>query len=233
MLLWQRLMAQAAASAPAGQAEFTFAGTYNWTVPAGVTSICAVLIQGGASDASTLVHASVLYCRAQNGARIGDGGGDGGDPGLYNSTYGVFGGGGGAGGYAGKGGFGGSYAFGPGGNGAAGSGAGGGGGSGVSGAEYGSGGGGVGLKGAGATGVGGSYTSGGKAGSGGSDGAAAGPGGAFGGGSQQQAGGALSYKNNIPVTPGTTVTIVVTGNGGARIIWGAGRAYPSTNTGDV
>lgn len=59
-------------------------------------------------------------------------------------------------------------------------------------------------------------------------------------------GGGLSYKNNIQVTPGQTYTVVVGSggnllgnpggngaNGAVRIIWGAGRAFPSTNTGNV
>jgi hypothetical protein len=57
----------------------------------------------------------------------------------------------------------------------------------------------------------------------------------------------LGWKNNIPVTPGQSYTVVVGlggatdgpnfsgngGNGAARIIWGVGRAYPSTNTANV
>ena len=33
--------------APKGQAEYTTPGTYSWTCPAGVTSVCAVAIGGG------------------------------------------------------------------------------------------------------------------------------------------------------------------------------------------
>lgn len=56
-------------------------------------------------------------------------------------------------------------------------------------------------------------------------------------------GGGLSYTNNLTVTPGTGYTVVVgaggTGGyqagarGAVRIIWGAGRAFPSTLTGNV
>jgi hypothetical protein len=63
-------------------------------------------------------------------------------------------------------------------------------------------------------------------------------------------GGGLGWKNNIAVTPGQSYTVVVgaggtgeassgvnfcgPGGGGAvRIIWGTGRAFPSTNTGNV
>jgi hypothetical protein len=49
----------------------------------------------------------------------------------------------------------------------------------------------------------------------------------------------LSYKNNIAVTPGQVITLYIDdsgatgGIGGIRIIWGVGRAYPSTNTQDM
>jgi hypothetical protein len=64
----------------------------------------------------------------------------------------------------------------------------------------------------------------------------------------------LGYKNNISVTPGASITVVVGdwgypnhtspyglaghgGKGAVRIIWAGGsgitRAFPSTNTGDL
>lgn len=57
-------------------------------------------------------------------------------------------------------------------------------------------------------------------------------------------GGSLSYKNNIAVVPGNSYTVVVGeggtcavnspgANGAVRIMWGTGRAYPSTNTANV
>jgi hypothetical protein len=62
---------------------------------------------------------------------------------------------------------------------------------------------------------------------------------AYGGG-----GGALAYQNSISVAPGQQITVTVGqggsggtggagGNGAVRIIWGAGRAFPSTQTGNV
>jgi len=51
-------------------------------------------------------------------------------------------------------------------------------------------------------------------------------------------GGGLCYVNNVPVTPGEVLNLHIgdantNDNGGIRIIWGPGRAYPSTNTGNV
>lgn len=51
-------------------------------------------------------------------------------------------------------------------------------------------------------------------------------------------GGSLRYKNNIPVTPGETLRVSMSGGsmggykitgsfGGVRIMWGGGRSYPS------
>lgn len=241
------LMAAAAAPAAPGQVEFTTAGTHTWTVPDGVYSICAVLVQGSGAAASTLTYAATLYGRALNGARIGDGGGDGGSggAGMQDDDGYAGGGGGGAGGYAGNGANGArspGYTGVPGSAAPAGSGAGGSGNAPQSSPvwdyTYGGGGGGVGLKGKGADGAQGG------GGSGGSDsyyipGTPQRYGGNYGGGTgggvgnSGNPGGALSYKNDIPVTPGTTVSIVVAGNGGARILWGDGRFYPSTNTGDA
>ena len=226
---------------PPGQILFESSGS--WVVPAGVTSISMVAVQSGDfgdTTGSTVTYNSTVICRALNGSRIGDGGGDGGAAGSsYMSTLWSGGGGGGAGGYAGNGGKGssaGSAGVSP----TAGNGGGGGGG----GANRGSGGagalgGGVGVLGQGANGVAGTQGLGsngtpGGAGSGGVGrkygGGAVGTSGSY----LANQGGALSYKNNVPVTPGQTVSIAIGGtNGAVRIIWGPGRAFPSTNTGNV
>ncbi len=178
------------------------------------------------------------------GDYYGDGGGNGGVGGsrwTWDGYGAGAGGGGGAGGYSGDGGAGGkggsSYQLqsapngdGPqGGNGVDGQGGGGGG---AGGAGNGSaGGGGVGIYGEGTSGTGGDkYTYGsststpmGTGGSGGGDGgdtniSDGGDGGNYGGG-------AGSYGNGGPV--GTSA------GGAVRIIWGEGRAFPSTNTADV
>ena len=64
-------------------------------------------------------------------------------------------------------------------------------------------------------------------------------------GTRTGGGGGLCWKNNIPVVPGTTYNAYIGGggNGGSevgaggegviRIIWGANRAFPDTNTADV
>ena len=222
------------AAATPGQVGFTTAGTHNWVVPDGVQEICMVAVQSGTLSAlpSAVTVSGTIVCRAQNGARIGDGGGDGGLGGnnYWDGMQTNGGGGGGAGGYSGNGGKGGG-ADSP----TAGQGGGGGGGSGATGsptytpARVG---GGVGLKGQGANGAPGPYTSPGLPGSDGS-------GQQYGGGTTNGVGtgiqgGSLSYKNNVPVIPGQTVQISVGSSGGAvRLLWGDGRFYPSTNTGDA
>ena len=122
------------------------------------------------------------------------------------------------------------------------------------------GGGGVGLLGQGANGAPPyNYGAGGGGGSGGTkgpDGQAndgpSGGGGKYGGGPGGGAapnplsglrGGALAWKNNVSVTPGQTITVYIPapgsngyypgGQGAVRILWGDGRFFPSTNTGDV
>ena len=249
MLTWQKLLMQQviAGVAPAGQVVL-LAGTTSWTVPAGVKSICVVAVQGGSTPTDTAYPVtvtvnSVVVCRAQNGNRIGDGGGNGGlgDAG-YSDAYAVRpGSGGGAAGYAGAGGAGGGYYQ------VATAGAGGGGGGGATAswnAPSAYNGGGVGLLGQGSSGT---VTS--TDGNPGSNGTgityggglcATGAGYPYYSGGQ---GGALAYKNNIAVTPGQTITLSIpatlTDSGGAagaaavRIIWGAGRSFPSTNTGDM
>ena len=172
----------------------------------------------------------------------------------------VAGGGGGAGGYSGAGGNGADSSY-SGASGMTGlGGGGGGGGAGVSGNGS-AGGGGVGLLGQGSSGLGGAggaSSLGGSRGSGGSDGNSYTQnygrnggnygGGGSGGSSSYSAGGggALAYVNNIPVTPGESLYIhpgrrgeldypiyAYGGSGAVRIIWGAGRAFPSTKTGNL
>ena len=157
------------------------------------------------------------------GSYFGDAGGTGGRGGNGNNR--AAGGGGGAAGYTGNGGQGADLSS-AGSDAAAGSGGGGGGGAGGS-ADSAGGGGGVGIYGQGADGLGGFYNGnnggGGGGGSGGADGIAGdepqGDGGLFGGG-----GGGADNNNGEHGN----------GAGGAvRIIWGPGREFPSTNTGDL
>jgi hypothetical protein len=155
------------------------------------------------------------------GTYTGDGGGNGGAPGSGAGQAG-----GGAGGYAGNGGVGGNSAS-PGSAGAGGNGSGGGGGGGSGTNWEGGGGGGVGILGQGASGSGSTLAGNfgnpsfyyGYRGQGGSGGTSASAntnivslGGTYGGGSADS-------------NAGTS--------GAVRIIWGAGRAFPSTNTGDL
>ena len=168
------------------------------------------------------------------GGYVGDGGGNGGGGGSTGTT--TAGGGGGAGGYSGNGGTCNNSVTGAtiGGTGNGGSGGGGGAGSGGGSSDTGGGGGGVGILGQGASGgtVSGATNDGypGLGGSGGAN-AAGGPGntnwasttnkpnaGAYGGGG----GGSENVGEGG-----------FGGGGAVRIIWGSGRAFPSTNTGDV
>ena len=260
----QQVMAALGGAAAPGQQVFTSSGTF--TVPAGVTSICAVAVGRGQNGAAgdgmgtpgrggeggtlsytnsisvtpgesltvtiatstsgstgetTLKRSSTVLLAARAGgqtsgqANVGTSFAGGTAPapaGAYGS------GGGGAGGYSAAGGAGGST----GGGGSAGSGGSGGGGGGGNSGDYSGGGGGVGLLGAGTNGTASSGSGGGGGGgSGGAAGASGGSdstGGAYGGGG---GGGNVDYAGG-------------NGGGGAlRILWGAGRSYPSTNTGDV
>jgi hypothetical protein len=156
-----------------------------------------------------------------DGTYVGDGGGYGGfrnDVTPYSSS-----GGGGAGGYSGNGGNGGQ------GNNPGDAGSGGGGGGGSGGYTYptnccgcyitppGGTGGGVGILGQGSSGAGGTSGGNGGAGSGGS-------GQTYGGGGRPQG----RYSCGSP-----TGGAINGGPGAVRIIWGEGRAFPSTNTGNV
>lgn len=242
-------------AAPAGQVVL-LTGTTSWTVPAGVTSICVVAVQGGSTPAAgasptTVTVSGTVVCRAQNENRLGDGGGDGGVGGTGATDFATYqsnAGGGGAGGYSGNGGKGGdgtSYSIVP----LSGAGSGGGGSGGAcsywTGGTAGAGGG-VGLLGQGSNGAAaGGGTNWAQAGNPGSGGTASTYGGGAGGANTYYPainggrGGALAYKNNIAVTPGQTVTLSIpatmssAGPAAVRIIWGAGRSFPSTNTGDM
>lgn len=238
------LVAGAGADDGAGQVAYTTPGSHSWTAPAGVTSVCVVCVGGGsrgggglgwknnisvtpgnsytvvvggiAGDSYFIDSATVAGLAGglpSGGSYVGDGGGNGGPLPISDTAYG----GGGAGGYSGNGGDGG-YSTSTGGSGAGG---GGGGGAGNYGGYRPGGGGGVGLLGQGSSGSGGTWASGvarggnpGSGGSAGPDGSqyAGGDGGLYGGG-----GGALANA----------------GTGAVRIIWGAGRSFPSTNTGDM
>ncbi len=259
----QQVMAALGGAAAPGQQVFTSSGTF--TVPAGVTSICAVAVGRGQNGAAgdgistpgrgggggtlsytnalsvtpgesltvtiatstsgstgetTLKRSSTVLLAARAGgqtsgqANVGTSFAGGTAP---APAYGYGSGGGGAGGYSGAGGAGGSI----GGGGSDGSGGSGGGGGCGSSGDYSGGGGGVGLLGAGSNGAAGT-PSGGGGGGGSGGGAGAGTGSAGGGYGGGGGGGAI---NNAGGGGG--------GSGAVRIIWGAGRSYPSTNTGDV
>lgn len=234
-----------------GQQEYTLNGQYSWVAPAGVTSVCVVCVGAGvygrggglgwkndisvtpgssytvtvawyAQDPSqtfgksSFINATTVagYNSGTNdgGTYVGTGGGNGGG---WSNTLGS--GGGGAGGYTGNGGNGGNE-----GNGSAGAGGGGGGGYGSS-ADFSGGGGGVGLLGQGSNGSAGNSSS--RGGGGGSGGTSGGQGNASAGGSGGLYGGANSLNKD-----GSFGSFA---NGAVRIIWGAGRSFPSTNTGNV
>jgi len=230
---------------PPGEQQYTTAGTYTWTVPDGVTSVSVVCIGGGAGPTTNGGDSSFGASVSAGGGKsngtggtvlIGTGGsgGEGGNQTLGSGgNYGAGGGGGSYGaGYAGGGGGGvGIYGFGA---------------SGGNGTNGGGGGGGLGTFGAaGSAGTGGS---------GGTNGVSEryGPaaGGTYGGGSGAGAsftlgggGGAAAWTNNITVTPGQQITVIVGarglysgvpvgGPGAVRIVWpGTTRQFPSTNVG--
>lgn len=202
---------------------------------------------GSSGGSSSIVRSSTTLLQGSGGGSGGtnssngsgggssgterDGGGDGGaggdgSTGLFTTSPDGGGAGGGAGGYSGNGGAGG----GDGGSGSGGSGgSGGGGGAGSTNDDGGGGGGGVGLLGEGSNGSAGSSGSpgnGGGAGSGGSNGS---------NGSSDDAGSGGNYGAGGGGGGGSTTTNgngAAGGAGAARIIWGTGRSYPSTNTAD-
>lgn len=244
-----------------GQAEYTTAGSYTWTAPTGVTSVCVVCVGGGAGSGGALAYRNNITVvpgnsytvvvgaggvasgaggssgtdggdssfsdgtnttiagggkgqAAAGGAPSGtyDGGGSGGDNEPWNTFGGMYNGAG-AGGYSGDGG---NALLGNSNVSQAGSGGGG-----SSGSWAYESGGGVGIYGEGTSGA--AVTGGqGQGGSGGQDGQGQGiqnansvTGGAYGGG----------FSSRWSGNQG--------GGGAVRIIWGSGRAFPSTNTADV
>ena len=218
---------------PSGEAVFTTPGTYNWTVPEGVTSVSVVCVGGGGGGGSG--QSSSFGTTVAGGGKASGFGGStlatGGAPsgtytggGIGGNAIGGPAGGGGAGGYSGNGGAGGTSSNA---SGSSGSGGAGGGGA-YSSSGGGASGGGVGLYGQGNDGIGGSWSGGlGGGGSGGNNGANSsqygavnggsygGGGGGYGGTSSYGpgAGGGLAYANSLSVTPGSTITVVV-GAGG-------------------
>jgi hypothetical protein len=172
----------------------------------------SVVIQGGGGTTGSTQATLYRTTAPPGGTFIGDGGGSGGSGGFGGSTVpAVYSGGGGAGGYSGNGGAGGRLNTLSGSNGAGG---GGGGGGANASTNNGRGGGGVGLLGQGSNGTGGTgSTSNTPTDGGGGSGGAPGNfnGGLYGGGSGSGNSG---------------------GGGAVRIIWGSGRAFPSTNTGN-
>ena len=250
-----------------GQQAYTTPGTYSWTVPAGVNSICAVLVgpgsnsasggssggggglryinnmpvipgtvvtvtvgAGGSTVASSLAIGSDIYVYADRGYVVQGGtgtnfgigpfggivGGGNGGQGRGDATG--YAGAGGAGGYSGNGGYGGVGQIPP----IAGSGGGGGGGGewGGGGGGQGGGGGGVGILGQGANGA---------AGAGGPTNGRQGGGGS--GGLPTSAG--ADTRSGGLYGGGGAGTGIGGAGGAVRIIWGDGRAFPSTNTGNL
>jgi hypothetical protein len=189
-----------------GESRITYGGTIMLRGYGGV---------GGTYGINTDAVGGGFFCSSQTTLSGGSSGGYGGRGANNNGG----GGGGGAGGYGAGGG--GNGGVGNGGTGSSGASGGGGGGGGQSlGGVQNNGGGGVGLEGQGSNGSGSSTNNPGGGGSGGTGGGTAGVGGTYGGG----AGGCEDDTNR---------TGSVGGAGGVRIIWGAGRSYPSTNTADV
>ena len=198
------------------------------TVSPGSSYTVVVGAKGDPGGDSYFVNTSTVQGEGggtTGGSYTGDGGGDGGDDGQA--------GGGGAGGYSGDGGHAASN-YGDGSDGA-----GGGGGGGGQGVHYntvnGGPGGGTGILGEGSSGEGGTggtgqNPSGGEGGSGGGDGvwndsgSSSAHGGDYGGG-----GGVL----NFDIGGSYYSYPIIAADGAVRIIWGTGRAFPSTNTADV
>ena len=244
---------------PVGQQAYISAGNYQWTAPTDVTSVCVVCVGGGGPGLGGTTNSippggggglgwknNIAVVPGQNysvvvggvggqsyfidnttvvggggqgtsggaagGGYIGDGGGNGG------SGSGVWAGGG-AGGYSGDGGIGGTSYSVP----TAGSGGGGGGGGGQH--FPAGGGGGVGIYGQGADGT--------AAGSNTRNGGGGGSGGTTGGGSSASSSGGYGGSYGGGGGVGSTTYSGGAGTSGAvRIIWGSGRAFPSTNTTD-
>ena len=271
-------LAVVAITVPNLQTEFTQSGSYQWTAPVGVTSVCVVCIGGGgngqgnngdgggglgwknnisvtpgqnytvvvgaaggyngAGGTSYFISSSIVSgggggagtfsAPGSGGSYTGDGGGNGGSGGIGVSATTGGAGGGGAGGYSGDGGNGGNGSSTASANGGS-SGQGGGGGGGAGANWEGGAGGGVGIYGEGANGAGATtavrhpalayyYGQTGQGGSGGTP---------------------TTVTSSLPIVSGQFGggggggNGVGPGAGAVRIIWGAGRAFPSTNTADI
>jgi hypothetical protein len=246
---------------PAGQIQYTTNGTYTFVPPPGVDSFCIVCVGAGgdgfsyagglawrnnisvgsgpftvliSSSDSRLFSPTTTFLEGRGANTGGDfyaPGGGGGNGGKGSGP-----GGGGAGGYTGNGGD--ANGTGPS------AGSGGGGGGGVAGpvayedliyVSSAGGGGGVGLLGQGSNGAagagdgqGGGGGSGGDNGGQGNYGSNGGSGGFFGGG-----GGGPSYIYDYDFNLLAQGSYGSPGGGAVRIIWGTGRSFPSTNTGNV
>ena len=231
-------------AAPVGQVAYTSAGTYSWTVPSNVQSVCAVLVGGGyggqrngsykggrgaaglryinnlpttpgevitvvvGGGYSSIAKGSNICVQANAGDASGfGGGGTAGGAGPFGGTIG--GGNGGSGGYASDGtnGFGGY------------GGAGGYSGNGGDGGSQGNNGGGSGYGGAGGGGGGSSLVTVGPGGGGSV--------GIYGEGTSGAGGGVYSAGGD-----GSGGGYGTSAGGAVRIIWGDGRAFPSTLTTD-
>lgn len=266
-----------------GEISFTLPGTYIWTVPAGVTSVCVVAVGGGGSpyintgadlfqagaggalawandipvkpgDQHTIVvgkggatidvsgnytagTASTALGVSAGGGTVGTGGsrtftglallasktgGGNGGATTSSSSAGGYSGGGGAGGYSGNGGAGGTGGINP----TAGSGGGGGGG--AAGLSAGSGGG-VGIFGEGSSGSAGvngtTQAASGRGGSGGQIGC-------WGNGSAYSGVTSAAFGNYGGGLAGwSSGDLFNAASGAVRILWGKGRAFPSTDVG--
>jgi len=256
---------------PTGAQAYTTPGTYSWTVPDGVTSVSVVCIGGGGMATASGSPGERDGTNSSFGSAICEAGGGKGCSASYGAggaggtvIYGT-GGPGGDGGSSGGPGAGGNYGAGGaacnyggtsgggGGVGILGFGASGAGGSG----PYGNGGNGTnGGGGGGGSGNGANYGQGGRGGSGGANGETGSNlgGGLYGGGCAAGyflgggGGGAAAWANNISVTPGQTIQVIVgrggrysagsggfganSGAGAVRIVWpGTTRQFPSTNVG--
>ena len=218
---------------PVGQQAWwlnqTSTSSFSFVVPDGVTKISAVVVGTGFTRISRGGTALLSGTTPLGG---GVGGGNGGAAGTGDGNPG----GGGAGGYSGNGGAGGNSNLVPaptsisGSPGQAGNGGGGGGGGGrnksVASGGAGGRGGAVRLTGQGANGTAGPVDT-----DGGNGSTNLGSGSAYGGGAKGVAGAPLRWMNDIPVTPGETLTVAQTVSTtnyttAARIMWGGGRSYP-------
>lgn len=180
---------------PVGEQLYTTSGTYSWTVPSGVSTVCVLAIDGGTAGGSCNISASVdstsaaaFLGKSSSMTAVSSWGSmnNGGDGGMgANTGYATFHGGGGGGGCAGYSGVGGTGESGSNDNYIASTSGQGGGGGGGGRSDYatgiGYGGGGTGLYGLGSSGGGGAKNQSGYGGSGGSNGSGK-NGGAYGGG---------------------------------------------------